>query len=669
MHFRAPLFAAGLFCAATTAGAASSDPRTLIDAPLLPEGSAWNAPTAVVLENVGDPLVADLGRSVQFRALLLQADGNDVYWLEASEDGQAWIVVWRVPRTYGLPGLRTRTNTLSEQASARFLRVRATSGDGGFSVARLRVYPEPPDPWPPVLDRSLASASLPLFPMLTPDAINTLQGAAAVLGLLGAVFLATRPAAVRASRGLLGIAAVLSACAWINFGNFRYHDVVHVWEVYHYYVGAKYFPELGYDRLYACSAVAEAEDDGRQSLNDRRIRDLATNRVVSAESVLADPAACRSHFSEARWRSFRADVRVFRERLGASWREALLDHGFNATPVWTLAGGLFANAVPATPNGIAILVACDFALILGALGLVFAGFGFEAGCIAVIFFGVNAFSRYAWTGGAFLRYDWFFWAAAGVWALRRDRPVLAGFALTYTALLRIFPAALLAGVVLQGIGEAIRARGFTPLLRLRPVLLGAAIGLALLLPSAAAATGGLSVWRDFATNSRKYLATEADNRLGLATLAAYRHDRREALTLDPLRPDTYADWSASQTATLQQRRWLVLGVQCVFVLLLAWASAGHKPWVAAVLGAGLLPIAFRMANYYYGLLCLGATLAVINPAIGLGLASLAWASRLAADLWPAYDERAAALSALAVAFAFATPFLVSRSAGERGADS
>jgi hypothetical protein len=479
------------------------------------------------------------------------------------------------------------------------------------------------------------------------------------------VFLATRPAAVRASRALLGSAALLCAFAWINFGTFRYHDVTHVWEVYHYYVGAKYFPELGYQRLYVCSAVAEAEDEGAPSLKDRRIRDLATNQIAFAEAVLADPAACRKHFSEARWRSFRSDVRVFRERLGGAWNEALLDHGFNATPVWTLAGSLLANAVPATPLGIAALVACDFALILGALGLLFAGFGFEAGCLAVIFFGGNAFSRYAWTGGAFLRYDWFFWALAGVWALRRERPVLAGFALSYAALLRIFPGALLAGVVLQGIAEAVRARGLAPLLRLRSIVIGAALALALLLPASAAVTGGLGTWRDFAANSRKYLATEADNRLGLATLAAYRHDRREALTLDPLRPDSYADWSASQTQTLQRRRWLVLGVQCLFVLLLAWAAAGRKPWVGAVLGAGLLPIAFRMANYYYGVLSLGATLVVLDPVLGVGLASLAWASRLVADLCPAYDERSAGFSALAVAFVF---WATARVARRRGAD-
>jgi hypothetical protein len=175
----------------------------------------------------------------------------------------------------------------------------------------------------------------------------------------------------------------------------------------------------------------------------------------------------------------------------------------------------------------------------------------------------------------------------------------------------------------------------------------------------------VGAWRDFATNSRKYLATEADNRLGLATLAAYRHDRREALTLDPLRPDSYADWSASQTATLQQRSWLVLGVQGLFVLLLAWACAGHKPWVAAVLGTGLLPIAFRMANYYYGLLSLGAALVVLDPALGLGLASLVWASRLVADLCPAYDERAAGFSALAVAFVFwATAHVARRRAAD-----
>jgi hypothetical protein len=654
---RLPALVAGLWLAAASAGAAAYEPRLLLDAPLLPEGSATSVATVVALDNVGDPLVVDLGRPVRFRGLLLQADGNDVYWVESSADGQAWTPVWRVPTAYGAPGLRTRTKTLDAQVEARFVRVRATAGDGVFAVARLRLYPEPPRPWPPVLDRGLANGPLPAWPLLTPAQTATLQAGVAVLGLLAALM---ARAGARRSRALLGLAAVLAAAAWVNFGNFRYHTVAHTWELYHYYVGAKYFPELGYDHLYDCSALAESEDDGPAALGERRLRDLATNRIVFASDVLAHPETCHARFSADRWSAFRADVRAFRGMRPSDWAEVQLDHGYNATPVWTLTGRLIANRVAPTPTGIAILVSFDFALILLGLALLFAGFGFEAGCLAVIFFGASTFSRFSWTGGAFLRYDWFFWSMAGVWALRRERHGLAGFALTYAALLRVFPGVLLLGLVLQAAGRLVLDRRRATLSHLRSLVLGGALAGLLLIPASAAVTGGLDAWPAFVANSRKYLVTEATNRLGLATALAYRHELRQELAFDPLRPDGFEAWSQGQAQTLAGRRFWLVALEGAYLALFAWGCARHKPWVAAALGAGLLPILLRMANYYYGLLAVCAALAALHPGFGIALALLAWTSHIATDLFPAYDQRAAALSALAVAFAFWTAARIAR---------
>jgi hypothetical protein len=57
-----------------------------------------------------------------------------------------------------------------------------------------------------------------------------------------------------------GTLASLAVAVWLGLGN----DVVrfHTWEHFHYYLGAKYFRELSYSRLYACTAVVEAERSG-----------------------------------------------------------------------------------------------------------------------------------------------------------------------------------------------------------------------------------------------------------------------------------------------------------------------------------------------------------------------------------------------------------------------
>ena len=110
------------------------DPATLLSGGLLQEGAPWDAPGAFKIEDAGHPLALDLQRSRTIRALLLQADGNDVYFVDASVDGVSWRTVWRVPRYGGMPGLRTRVTVLSEPVQARFIRVRPTVGDGAFSI-------------------------------------------------------------------------------------------------------------------------------------------------------------------------------------------------------------------------------------------------------------------------------------------------------------------------------------------------------------------------------------------------------------------------------------------------------------------------------------------------------------------------------------------------------
>lgn len=59
---------------------------------------------------------------------------------------------------------------------------------------------------------------------------------------------------------------------------------LHCWEMYHYYVGAKYAPELGYTRLYRCSTVADAE--AGIDVAHRWIRNLEDDTLLRASDVV-----------------------------------------------------------------------------------------------------------------------------------------------------------------------------------------------------------------------------------------------------------------------------------------------------------------------------------------------------------------------------------------------
>src|SRR5262245_55292715 len=93
---------------------------------------------------------------------------------------------------------------------------------------------------------------------------------------------------------------LLSGLLWWNLLAFHFGAYIHNWDVYHYYIGAKYFPELGYSRLYECSAVADIEAGFVTSVQARPIRHLDTNLIGGTGDILLNPAQCTRHFTAER---------------------------------------------------------------------------------------------------------------------------------------------------------------------------------------------------------------------------------------------------------------------------------------------------------------------------------------------------------------------------------
>ncbi len=107
------------------------------------------------------------------------------------------------------------------------------------------------------------------------------------------------------------------------------------------------------------------------------------------------------------------------------WEEAQTDHGYNATPVWTILGTTLANLAPASDTQIDLLSLLDPAYAFGMVGLIWWAFGWRTLAVALCVFATNFPSRFYWTGGAYLRWDWLFYLAGGV-ALRSQGEVLRG---------------------------------------------------------------------------------------------------------------------------------------------------------------------------------------------------------------------------------------------------
>lgn len=248
----------------------------------------------------------------------------------------------------------------------------------------------------------------------------------------------------------LGMAGVF---AYFNFGHLHFGGFVHVWDTYHYYVGAKYFPELGYERMYDCAAVVDAENGRLAEVQRRNHTDLRTNLITPTREVIENAdQICKQYFTPERWAQYTRDINSIRSMVNENrWKEIHVDHGYNATPVWTLAGQYFANLRPATTDGLIHVNLLDPIYIFLTMLMIWWAFGARGFALAGIVLGCNFPNRYYWTGGAFLRHDWLFYLVASVCLLKKDKPFLGGVSFSYTVLLRLFPGLAVIGPALAAV--------------------------------------------------------------------------------------------------------------------------------------------------------------------------------------------------------------------------
>ncbi|MCO6430807.1 MAG: hypothetical protein J5J00_08090 [Deltaproteobacteria bacterium] len=504
-------------------------------------------------------------------------------------------------------------------------------------------------------------------PLLTAKGINQIKQVIAVTGMLvlTAQLMLYKSGAGEGSaklrRGLdraLVVLAVLAFCSWFNFFQFHFGRFIHNWEFFHYYTGAKYFAELGYTELYNCSALAESEAGGE--LSGRKIRDLESNIIRDTSELGARINTCKDRFTEERWEVFRGDIQYFRQLLGPDrWARALYDHGFNATPVWIVAGSFLANQVPATDEGLELLGAIDLVLIGVMWCLAFWGFGVRAASIAIIFWGTNFLSPYYWTGGGFLRHDWLAFGLAGLALLKREKAFAAGAAITYSALLRLFPVFLIAGVIFKVLHAIRQGRGALPREEFR-FLFGCAAALLVLLPlSVFTYKGDGNLWREFVANIEKHAATPLTNYMGLNTVLSYSQSERAAITRDDSLADPFLRFKESRLETSSDRKIVRALVQLVFVVLVFFAASRQPAWVSSILGMLLVPIFSELTNYYYSFLLMFAFLSSMRPSIGVELLTIAWLSFLVPQVWHMYDQGFTFMSLLVLLFILRQAFSLS----------
>jgi hypothetical protein len=596
----------------------------LTDETIAPDGAMWDAPPAVILETAAATVTWDLGTVTNVRSFAIQADANDTYTVWGSLDGKDYKVFGQIDPVPN-HGLRMRVLNVGGMA-ARFLRVGEGVGDSFFSISEVAAYCQVPSPFPPsmkVVDAPIAAAP----PKKWIDYWDNDSSGRweLILAVLGLVFLwwerklsdAGRMSARRRLRAaIVGVMGVLAFLTYFNFGFFHFPNFIHGWDTFHYYIGSKYFKEVSYERLYDCVAIADSEEPNlRRRVELRKMTNLRTNVVETTADILAHPERCKSHFTAERWESLKHDLRYFRTLENARrWDDAQTDHGYNGTPVWNIMGTILTNLGPASRAQVLALDSIDCVLVVLLSLMIWWAFGWRTLTVALIAFSTNFPSRWYWTGGSLLRWDWLFWMVAAVCLLKKERFFYAGMCLAYTTLLRIFPGFMFVAPLIAAVYHYVKHRELER--RFLRFFMGAAVAVAILVPVSIVTAGGPQAYPAFVRNTIKHSETPLTNYMGLRTVVNYRPSEVGRLMRNDQLVDPWSRWKDARLKSFREARPLFFGIIICYLVLIGLAVRGVDPWVATALSATLIAFGVELTCYYYAFIIVVALLYAKHEIVG-----------------------------------------------------
>lgn len=471
----------------------------------------------------------------------------------------------------------------------------------------------------------------------------------------------------------LGIAAIV---AYFNGFRFGYAKYYHRWDQFHYYMGAKYFPEIGYGGLYRCTLLAQDElgkvtytneDTGKPVVidmskevrhPDKKIRSLGgQNLLIPASEVLEQPELCKPRFAPERWELFKADVQFFRTSSDKGyWEDMQKDHGYNPPPVWTIMGRFLGELHPATTGYLQFLASFDIMYLLGMFAGLYWAFGWRVFAVGAIFWGCQSSAPFYWTGGAFLRQDWLFYLVMSACLVRKRYFKLAGASMVYAGLLRIFPGlAVIGWLTVAGIYLFRHKRMHRIHVQ---VLLGGVIAAAVLIPVSLKVAGKDSYQQFYEHTLKVHDQTPLTNHMGLRVLVAHKigsgvESGRMKYTKDTKLLDPFEVWKRMRNERYAKFRVVAYAIVAASLAFFVYVCRRVKSlWVGVCLAQIFIILLSQLTCYYYSFMILSAPLTRVKRQIEVPLFGLAALSQF---IWMATyynDDRYTALTAISLVFCY-----------------
>jgi hypothetical protein len=257
-----------------------------------------------------------------------------------------------------------------------------------------------------------------------------------------------------------GLAALL-AVGWVANGVGTGAVVlVHPWEQFHFYLGAKYQREVGWFNLYKAAILADRETINALA-SATTTRDLRTFDEVPIPVALLDAAQVRARFSDEAWAAFKADWATYARTFPVDWGRAIDDHGNSNSPAWSILAHPIASLVPISREGNAALGWLDLLLMLGLWLFVWQTFGHRASAQGLLLWAAPPLV-FDYLAGSFLRWDWLFALGLSACFLERRRPATAGALLGYAVASKLFPLFFGVGLLLREAFVFARTRRLSP---------------------------------------------------------------------------------------------------------------------------------------------------------------------------------------------------------------
>lgn len=394
-------------------------------------------------------------------------------------------------------------------------------------------------------------------------------------------------------------------------GNAPMPAYLHWHEVFHYYLGAKYYKELGYNGLYEAVALADSESAAPQITRGgmRSLREPMTpiSIVTGQERARTE---FRPKFTEARWISFKDDLETLKSFADKGWLDlGIYDAGFNPPPTWSLFGTTLANLIPISqakawiasgpPHWYQIewLGLFDLAMVIVIFIVIGRTYGLYALSAFMLLYFMSSVTAMYWISGGFLRFTWLFGLVCGIAALSRARYALAGAFLALSAVDRIFPAVFLAAAGFALFVRFLKKRSdWRPLVYFTASALLVGWGLVFL----SIVLYGVDAWLAFFQKISLHKEMFFVHHIGYRRIAVYGPwvPNQNFWWSEGL--DRFRAWNANLVEVWhaqQSRHWPVFGILLSGAAL---SSLRQKPEEVALLLGGLILFLFAIpANYYY----------------------------------------------------------------------